>query len=95
MREALAITHLLKSHNAPLNAAQANRLLLRLGILEEAERESSAKPGAVRRFKKLSQAGEAWGLNEWNAYGDAQPKFYVDSFPNLLERLLVAAGVRD
>ncbi|MGB7183983.1 MAG: hypothetical protein WA888_06735 [Burkholderiaceae bacterium] len=90
MRELKAITHLLKEHNAGFGAQKANKLLLAIGVLEEAERESNTSPGAVRKFKKISTAGEAYGENEWNDYGDAQPRFYSDTFAELLEKLNAA-----
>lgn len=88
MKESLAITHLLKEHNAPFGATKANRILLALGILEEGRRESSVNPGQFKTFKKLSAEGERYGKNEWNDYGDAQPKFFPDTFAELLERML-------
>lgn len=90
MKELKAITHLLKEHNAPFGAQKANKLLLSIGVLEEAERESNTSPGAMRKFKKVSEAGEAYGDNEWNDYGDAQPRFYSDKFPELLDKLIEA-----
>jgi hypothetical protein len=91
MRELKAITHLLKEHQAPFGAQKANKLLLQLGILEEAERESNTSPGTMRKFKKLSEAGEAYGENEWNDYGDAQPRFFSDTFAELLEKMQQAS----
>ncbi len=88
MKDTLAITHLLKEHNAPFGATKANRILLELGVLEEGRRESSVNPGQFKTFKKLSTEGERYGKNEWNDYGDAQPKFFPDTFAELLARML-------
>ena len=91
MKDAVAITHLLKQHNAPFGATKANKILLSIGVLEEGRRESSVNPGQFKTFKKISEAGEAYGKNEWNDYGDAQPRFFADTFPELLERMIAAA----
>jgi len=92
MKDAVAITHLLKEHGAPFGASKANKILLSLGILEEGKRESSVNPGQFKTFKKLSTEGEQFGKNEWNDYGDAQPKFFPDTFEPLLARMIEANG---
>ncbi|MGH1359465.1 MAG: hypothetical protein ACRBC3_11915 [Burkholderiaceae bacterium] len=90
MKDAVAITHLLKEHNAPFGASKANKILLGIGVLEEGKRESSVNPGQFKTFKKISDSGEKYGKNEWNDYGDAQPKFFPEPFPELLALMIAA-----
>jgi len=82
-----SISHLLKKSEAPFGAVKANRKLLELGILEECQRESSAKPGEMRTFKKLTESGENYGVNKFNQYGDAAVEYYVEEFPELLKKI--------
>ena len=86
-RETATITALLKKNNAPMGAAKANRKLLELGVLEEAQRESTSKPGEMRTFKQLSVEGQHYGVNRISDYGDATPEYYVERFPELLKKL--------
>lgn len=87
MRKSKAITHLLKEHDAPFGASKANKLLIEMGVLEQAERESSVSAGTIRKFKKVSDDAQKFGENEWNDYGDAQPRFYEDTFAELLDMM--------
>lgn len=87
-----SLTALLKEHDAPLSTVKANKLLLRLGILEERERESSTRPGVMKKFKALTEAGEDYGFNQENPQspGQTAPYYYRDSFADLLKKLLDA-----
>ena len=49
-----SMTKLLKQHDVPLSAVRANKLLLTLGFLEEAERPSSTKPGVCLLYTSPS-----------------------------------------
>jgi len=82
-----AITYLLKSHDAPFGAVKANKKLIELGLIEECERESTTKPGAMRKYKQLTKAGLAYGVNKFNPFGDANIEFYEDDFPELLKKI--------
>jgi len=44
-----ALTALLKEHEVPLSAVAANKLLLKLGYMEEAERPSSTREGVMKK----------------------------------------------
>lgn len=87
-----SMTRLLKEHNVPLSAVKANKLLLSLGYLEEAERPSSTRPGVIKKFKVLTEKGLDFGVNEENDQSPDQtsPYYYKDSFEELA-RILVEA----
>ncbi|MBX2824219.1 MAG: hypothetical protein KTR33_05785 [Gammaproteobacteria bacterium] len=87
------MTKLLKANDAPLSTVKANKLLLGLGILEERERESSTRPGLMKKYKALTEAGEQYGFNQENPQspGQTSPYYYRDSFADLLKLLLEAA----
>jgi len=87
-----SLTKLLKAHGVPLSAVRANRLLLRLGLLEEATRESATRPGVVKTYKVVTEAGLDFGVNEENPQspGQTSPYWYRDSFAELARRLVEA-----
>ena len=87
-----SITALLKAHDVPLSAVKANQLMLKLGLLEEATRESATRPGVIKKYKVLSEAGLDYGVNLENPQSPEQtsPYYYKDSFPELAARLLEA-----
>lgn len=80
-----SITALLKQHDIPLSAVKANKLLLALGYLEEATRESSTRPGVMKKYKVLSEKGLDYGANEENPQspGQSSPYYFKDSFVEL------------
>jgi len=92
-----SLTKLLKAHDVPLSTVKANKLLLGLGILEEKERESSTRPGLMKKYKALTEAGEDYGFNQENPQspGQTSPYYYRESFADLLQLLLVAAADKD
>lgn len=92
-----SITKLLKEHNVPLSAVRANKLLLSLGFLEEAERPSSTRPGVVKKYKVLTGKGLDYGVNEENDQSPEQtsPYYYKDSFTELAEILVKAREAED
>jgi len=87
-----AITRLLKAHDVALSAVRANRLLMDLGFLEEATRESATRPGVIKTYKVVTEAGLDFGVNEENPQspGQSSPYWYKDSFEELAERLVAA-----
>jgi len=87
-----SVTALLKQHSIALSAVKANRHMLTLGILEEAERESSTRPGLMKKYKRLTEKGLDFGVNEENPQSPDQtsPYYYKDSFLELAELLLGA-----
>jgi len=87
-----SLTKLLKAHDVPLSAVKANRLMLSLGLLEEATRESSTRPGVMKSYKRLTEAGLDYGVNEENPQSPDQttPYYYKDSFAELGTKLVAA-----
>lgn len=89
-----SLTKLLKEHNVPLSAVKANKLLLKIGLMKEATRESSTRPGVIKKYKVLAEKGLDFGVNEENAQSPDQtsPYYYKDSFPELAKLLITAAS---
>lgn len=87
-----SLTKLLKEHGIALSAVKANKLMLKLGLLEEATRESSTRPGIIKKYKVLSEKGLDYGVNEENPQSPDQtsPYYYKDSFEELAKMLLQA-----
>ena len=87
-----SLTALLKSHGTGLSAVRANRLLLELGLLEEATRASATRPGVTKTFKRLTEAGLDYGSNVENPQspGQTAPYYYTDSFGELAAKLVAA-----
>ncbi len=85
-----SLTKLLKEHGVALSAVKANKLMLQVGLLEEATRESSTRPGVIKKYKVLSEKGLDYGVNEENPQSPDQtsPYYYKDSFPELAAQLL-------
>ena len=89
-----SLTKLLKAHSVALSAVRANRLMLELGLLEEATRASATRPGVTKTFKRLTEAGLDYGSNVENPQspGQTAPYYYVDTFAELAARLAAADG---
>lgn len=89
-----SITNLLKAENSPLSAVKANKLLLKMGLLEEKERESSTRPGVMKKYKSLTEAGLDYGINYENPQSPEQtsPYYFKENFPELHKRLLDEEG---
>ncbi len=87
-----SLTKLLKEHGVALSAVKANKLMLSIGLLEEATRESSTRPGVIKKYKVLSERGLDYGVNEENPQSPDQtsPYYYKDSFEELSKILLAA-----
>lgn len=87
-----SLTKLLKEHGVALSAVKANKLMLKIGLLEEATRESSTRPGIIKKYKVLSEKGLDYGVNEENPQSPDQtsPYYYKDSFADLARLLLQA-----
>ncbi len=87
-----SITKLLKEHEVPLSAVKANKLMLEIGLLEEATRESTTRPGIIKKYKVLSEKGLDYGVNEENPQSPDQtsPYYYKDSFAELAKLLVQA-----
>ena len=87
-----SITKLLKAHGVALSAVRANRLLMEMGLLAEATRESATRPGVTKTYKVVTEAGLDFGVNEENPQspGQSTPYWYKDSFGELAARLIAA-----
>lgn len=84
------ITNLLKRHNVGLSAANANRILLARGILEEKTRPSETEPGKLRTYKALTDAGLRYGINKTQQLVDeTTPRYFEDTFPELVSTYLI------
>ena len=92
-----SMTKLLKEHEVPLSAVRANKLLLSLGFLEEAERPSANNPDVVKKYKVLAGKGLDFGANEENdqSPGQTSPYYYRDSFEELGKILVAARDAED
>lgn len=88
-----SLTKLLKQHNVPISAVKANKLMLAIGFMEEATRESSTRPGVIKKYKVLVGKGLDYGVNEENPQSPDQtsPYYYKDSFGELSTVLTAAA----
>ncbi|MBK1641321.1 hypothetical protein CKO12_05420 [Chromatium okenii] len=85
-----AITTLLKEMDHPLGhhvARVVNPTLEKLGILEHLSRKG--RGNEIKRFWNLTAEGLQYGRNETspNNPRETQPLFFVDRFPELLQRL--------
>jgi len=84
------LTNLLKRHAVGLTAAKANKLLLTKGVLEEKTRPSATEPGKLRTYKALTDVGLRYGINKAQQMIDeTSPRYYEDSFPELVSKYLV------
>jgi len=91
-----SLTKLLKQHNVPISAVKANKLLLSIGFMEEATRESSTRPGVTKKYKVLVGKGLDYGVNEENPQSPDQtsPYYYKDSFAELGTLLTATADAQ-
>ena len=87
-----SITALLKAHGVKMSAVRANRLLIELGLLVEATRESATRPGVLKSYKVVTEAGLDYGVNVDNprSPGGSAPYWYRESFAELAARLVAA-----
>jgi len=87
-----ALTVLLKENNVELSAVRANKIMLQLGLMEEAERPSATREGVMKKYKVLVGKGLEYGVNQENPQspGQTSPYYHRESFAELAE-ILVAA----
>jgi len=87
-----SMTALLKEHDAPISAVKANKLMLEKGLMEERERPSNAagKEHVMKKYKVLTEAGLAFGVNQENPQSPDQtsPYYERELFRDLLLVLL-------
>ena len=89
-----SMTNLLKQKNAEISTVKANKILVELGLLEDKQRPSSKYPDKMKKFRALSAAGLAYGINKenQNSPGQTSPYYYAEKFDELLSLILKAAG---
>jgi len=87
-----SLTALLKEHEVPLSAVRANKLLLQMNFMEEAERPSATREGVMKKYKVLVGRGLDFGVNQENPQspGQTSPYYHRESFAELAELLLAA-----
>jgi len=92
--ELAALTVLLKEHNVELSAVKANKIMLQLGFMEEAERPSATKEGVMKKYKVLVGRGLDFGVNQANPQspGQTSPYYNREGFSELVALLLEAKG---
>jgi len=80
------LTALLDEHSCSLDANSIMRVMIRYGLAEDAEYISTTGSGEVKRFRRLTDEGLNYGLNEASASHDIKtsPRFYIDTFPALV-----------
>ncbi len=86
MEKTDSITNLLKQHGADLSAVGANRAMVALGLLSEAERPSAKYAGKMKKYKALTARGLDYGVNLENpkSPGQTTPHYFTDTFAQLL-----------
>ncbi len=85
-----SLTDLLKQHNVPLSTVKANKILLELGFLAEAERKSSVSD-KTKKYKVLTESGLNYGINRESRHSDQTSPYYFDNSFAELARLLLNA----
>lgn len=92
-----ALTVLLKENNVELSAVRANKIMLQLGLMEEAERPSATKEGVIKKYKVLVGKGLDFGLNQENPQspGQTSPYYQRETFEELAALLIEAKEAQD
>jgi len=80
------LTSLLDEHSCSLDAKSIMRVMMRYGLAEDAEYISTTGSGEVKRFRRLTDEGLNYGINEASSGHDIKtsPRFYIDTFPTLI-----------
>ncbi|OQW90963.1 MAG: hypothetical protein BWK79_18210 [Beggiatoa sp. IS2] len=86
-RLAKSLTDQLVAHETKLSAKKVNQILIELELLEEKTRPSSK--GGFKNYKALTETGKEFGFNAANFMKpeETQPRYYNDTFPQLLEKV--------
>jgi len=87
-----ALTVLLKENNVELSAVRANKIMLKLELMEEATRPSATKEGVIKKYKVLVGKGLDFGVNQENPQspGQTSPYYNRETFPELAALLIEA-----
>jgi NAD-dependent DNA ligase len=80
------LTSLLDEHSCSMDANSIMRVMMRYGLAEDAEYISTTGSGEVKRFRRLTDEGLNYGVNEASSGHDIKtsPRFYMDTFPALV-----------
>lgn len=80
------LTALLDEYSCSLDANSIMRVMMKYGLAEDAEYISTTGSGEVKRFRRLTDEGLNYGINEASSGHDIKtsPKFYVDTFHTLI-----------
>lgn len=80
------LTALLDEHSCSLDANSIMRVMMRYGLAEDAEYISTTGSGEVKRFRRLTDEGLNYGVNEKSSGHDIKtsPRFYMNTFPALV-----------
>ncbi len=78
MKSAFPLTRLIKAHHLSINAASIMNALVRAGVMEIAEYESTTGSGEIKTYKRIADAyleylGDC--KHKVNAYVDSQNSF--------------------
>lgn len=82
----LTLTSLLDEYSCSLDANSIMRVMMKYGLAEDAEYISTTGSGEVKRFRRLTDEGLNYGINEASSGHDIKtsPRFYMDTFPALV-----------
>jgi len=85
-----SLTKLLKESGVKLSVRMANLILQDMGFLEKQTRMSTKNPSEMKSFWCLTKAGLEYGKNlvSPNSPRETQPHYYVEKFPELLDKIL-------
>ncbi len=80
-----SLTNQLKTCHSKLSAIKVNRVLLKLGLLEEKTCSSNTN-GINRKYKVLTEEGLVFGKNMANLLKpeESHPQYDTEKFPELL-----------
>jgi len=77
---------LIADHGVSFDASTIMNALLKAGYAENFEYASTAGSGVMKSFRKLTEQGEAFGVNKASMGHPikTEAKFYTETFPALL-----------
>lgn len=83
-----SLSDLLKSHNIPMSAVTANKILIEKGYLTVLQRRTSGNK--MEDFKSITEKGLKYGRNDTppECPNKTNPQWYVDKFSELAEILI-------
>jgi prophage antirepressor-like protein len=83
-----SLSDLLKSHNIPMSAVAANKILIEKGYLTVLQRRTSGNK--MEDFKSITEKGLKYGRNDTppECPNKTNPQWYVDKFSELAEILI-------